>query len=127
MRKRFGLLEIGILLLLAIVAITHQVDVDAAQAITATTPSQYAGAAGSVHTNCQLSPAGGSVLCLAGDGAWLSVNGGAWVQLGGATAGVTSISINGSTPKTGAVTFTIAAAAPTISAPTSTAPPVTAQ
>lgn len=61
---------------------------------------------GGVHTACTLSP-GPAVppalpqasLCEAGDGLWLSVNGGAYVQLGAAgAAGVTSF--NG---RTGAV------------------------
>ena len=86
----------------------------ARQAITATTPAEFSGPVGSVHTNCQISPAGGSALCLAGDGAWLSVNGGAWVQIGGAQGtSVTSITINGTTKPGPTPSFTIAAAATT--------------
>src|SRR5690242_1579316 len=60
------------------------------------------------HTSCPVSPASQMVICGAGDGLWLSINGAALVQVqtGTAAAGVTSISVNGGTAQTGAVALT---------------------
>ena len=67
------------------------------------------------HTSCPVSPAGQMVICGAGDGLWLSINGAALVQVqtGVAAAGVTSISVNGGTAQTGAVALTIPTTATT--------------
>lgn len=120
------ILPIGVVLIWVVIllvgmalVLAHQ-RASAAQAITPLTPAQFSGTG--VHTSCQISPTGQSNLCLAGDGAWLSVNGAAYVQIGAAGApgpagpagpagaqgppgpagGVTSV--NG---KTGAVTLTL--------------------
>ena len=58
----------------------------------------------STHTSC--TPVTGQTsICLASDGLWQSINGGAFTQVGG--AGVTSIAVNGGTAQTGAVALTI--------------------
>jgi len=66
---------------------------------------QSAGASSS----CVLPPAGSSSICIAGDKILASTNGAAWVQIGVATAaaGVTSVSVNGGTAQTGAVSLSI--------------------
>jgi hypothetical protein len=68
-----------------------------------------------VHTSCPVSASGQMVICGAGDGLWLSINGAALVQVqtGTPTAGVTSISVNGGTAQTGAVALTIPTTATT--------------
>jgi hypothetical protein len=60
------------------------------------------------HTACTVT-ASTTQMCLASDGLWLSINGAAYVQVqtGAVVAGVTSISINGGTPVSGAVSFTV--------------------
>lgn len=68
------------------------------------------------HTACTVAPAL-TQMCLASDGLWLSVNGAAYVQVqtGTAVAGVTSISVNGSAPLSGAISLTIPSKATTTS------------
>jgi len=59
------------------------------------------------HTACTVTVST-TQMCLASDGLWLSINGGAYVQVqAGTVAGVTSISINGGAPVSGAVSFTV--------------------
>lgn len=111
----------GIFLMLGCVAIGAGIAI--AQAITATTPSQFTAAPGSVHTSC-LTPAAGDLgsLCIAGDGtwAWGTSCGGTtlgWVQIPQApcpaAAGVTSLTTCNAAgtscnpPQTGAVVVDI--------------------
>lgn len=68
------------------------------------------------HTNCLTPALGQTLYCFAGDGAWISVNGAAYVQFAPPAAvatGVASISVNGATPQTGAVALTIPTSAST--------------
>jgi hypothetical protein len=58
------------------------------------------------HTACTLSTTGSATFCFATDGLWQSLNGGAYTQIG-ASAGVTSIAVNGGAAQTGAVALTI--------------------
>ena len=58
------------------------------------------------HTLCTVTAAT-TKYCFAGDGLWLSLNGAAYVQVGAATAGVSSISVNGGSAQTGAVLLII--------------------
>lgn len=88
------------------------------------------GVSSATHTSCTL-VAGSTQFCFASDGAWVSVNGAAYVQVGGTTAGVISfngrtgavvpvasdypapvLSVNG---KTGTVVLGATATAPTVS------------
>jgi len=80
-------------------------------------PGYFTYAASISHSNCVVPAAGTTAYCFAGDGAWVSVNGAAFVQFAPA-AGVAApaLTINGTT-KTLPATFTISAAAPTTSAP----------
>lgn len=85
----------------------------------ASTVFQVSGAY-STHTACVLPPVGQTGACLASDGLWISINGGAFTQVGVPVAvGVTSL--NG---KTGDLKVTAVSAAPTVTA-TSAAPAVT--
>lgn len=127
---RFGLALINILVLASIIVL-HVMHVRAQT--TAGLPAQTT--FGGVHTACTLSP-GPAVppalpqasLCMAGDGIWLSVNGGAYVQLGAAVAGgVSSIAVCNAAglicgaPQTGAVSLSI----PKTATGTAPAQPVT--
>jgi len=82
-------------------------------------PSQIGGALNpGPHTSCTITPSQTQV-CLASDGLWLSINGAAYVQVQTGTAvGVTSISVNGSSPLTGAIALTIPSKASTVSTTT---------
>jgi hypothetical protein len=93
------------------------IPINHAQNITALTPTQFTGVG--AHTSCMASAPGTSNLCLAGDGLWISVNGGTYSQVGAAVAGgITSITINGTTKTGPAPSFTLTgsttAPAPTI-------------
>lgn len=68
--------------------------------------------AAATHTSCTVST-GITQFCFASDGLWQSLNGGAYTQLGVITGGVTSISVNGGTAQTGAVSITIPSKATT--------------
>ena len=72
------------------------------------TTSQIGSVVAATHTSCTVT-ASTTQICFASDGLWLSVNGAAYVQVqtGAVVAGVTSISINGGTPVSGAVSFTV--------------------
>lgn len=77
------------------------------------------------HTAC-LPTTGATTFCLVADGAWISVNGGAFTQIGApVAAGVTSVTVcdataaNCGTAQTGAVSLNIPKTA-TISTPTAT-------
>lgn len=71
------------------------------------------------HAACTVT-VGMTQICLASDGLWLSINGSAYVQVqtGTAVAGVTSISVNGSAPLSGAISLTIPSKAVTTSTTT---------
>jgi len=69
------------------------------------------------HTSCTIT-AGQTSVCLASDGLWQSLSGGAFTQIGGGTAGVASLTVNGGTAQTGAVSITIPKTATTISTTT---------
>jgi len=71
------------------------------------------------HTACTVA-VGLTQMCLASDGLWLSVNGAAYVQVqtGTSVVGVTSISVNGSAPLSGAISLTIPSKAVTTSTTT---------
>jgi hypothetical protein len=70
--------------------------------------------AAGLHTSCTVTPTS-TTYCFAADGLWQSINGGAFTQLGGGVAGVTSVTVNGGTPQTGAVALTIPTQATTTS------------
>lgn len=65
------------------------------------TPSFFTVAASVLHTNCPAPISGQTSYCFAGDGLWVALNGTAYAQLG--STGVSSVSVNGGTPQTGAV------------------------
>lgn len=73
-----------------------------------TTAPWQVGVGPATHTSCTVL-AGTTQYCFASDGLWVSLNGAAYVQMQTSLVanGVTSISINGQTPVTGAVTLTI--------------------
>lgn len=83
-------------------------------------PSQIGGALNpGPHTSCTVT-ASQTQICLASDGLWLSINGAPYVQVqtGTAVVGVTSISVNGSAPLSGAISLTIPSKAVTTSTTT---------
>jgi hypothetical protein len=102
-------------LLLAVVCLCFGWLAGAGAQTTAGLPSQvtYTG----LHTACTLSPITtppSASVCAAGDGVWVSINGGAYVQLGpSVVSGVTSV--NG---KTGVVVLTGTTTSTTTSATT---------
>lgn len=71
------------------------------------------------HAACTVA-VGMTQMCLASDGLWLSVNGAAYAQVntGGTIVGVSSISVNGSAPLSGAISLTIPSKAVTTSTTT---------
>jgi hypothetical protein len=75
------------------------------------------------HTNCNLSVAGQTALCIASDGVWVSTGGAAFAQLAVAGSGVSPVlTVNGTKPgATGNVVITLSA--PTVSS-TVTSPAV---
>jgi hypothetical protein len=83
------------------------------QAQAATPVFQITGA-WSPHTSC-VPTTGQTTLCIASDGVWVSTAGAAFTQLGGGVSGVTSVTVNGGTAQTGAVTLSIPTQATTTS------------
>lgn len=75
------------------------------------------------HTSCPAVAANITQYCFASDGEFESIAGAAYVQVqaGAPAGGVTSLSVNGGTPQTGAVSITV----PTKVTLTATAPTVT--
>jgi hypothetical protein len=106
--KRIGLFVLALLLGVFVGSHAHSVRAQAA------TPVFQITGAWSPHTSCTPST-GQTTLCIASDGVWVSTAGAAFTQLGGGVAGVTSVTVNGGTPQTGAVALTIPTQATTTS------------
>jgi hypothetical protein len=73
-------------------------------------PAAWTASGTGPHTTCTTPVAGSYFLCVATDGVYVSNNGGSYFQImppSSAVAGVTSLSVNGGTPQTGAVAISI--------------------
>lgn len=64
--------------------------------VPALTPGQWSVASSVLHTNCTAT-ASLTTYCYAGDGLWVSTNGGAFVQIGAAPSGMV-LSVNSTKP-----------------------------